>query len=363
MAAKFLTQFGSKVKTIFPRKKKLEDLYDINEQLGAGNYAVVKIGTHKKTREQFALKIIEKDKIPDYEKDNLMNEIDILKNYSNHPNIITLKEVYEDRKRLVLIMELMRGGELLEQIRKKKYYSEKEASAIARQIIEAISYLHKNGIDHRDVKPENILFSAEHEDAELKIADFGFAKFIGDGVLSTPCGSPAYVAPEIVREEEYTKAVDMWSVGVIIYILLCGFPPFYAKDTQIIFAQITEGKFDFPDPYWTKISQSAKELIAWMLQMNPKERATADAALDHPWIKGLTASSEKIVLETVAPADTTNEVQRNISSESTSLKQTKKEMETVSNSNTIKSKANSPKDSEGTGSSSDFDESFESIMQ
>jgi len=240
-----------------------------------------------------------------------------LRNYGNHPNIIKLKEVYEDRKRLILVLEFMKGGELLQHIRRKKFYSEKEASSIIQKVIEAAAYLHKNGVVHRDLKPENLLFTSEEDDAELKIADFGFARYIGEGVLQTPCGSPAYVAPEIVNEEDYNKAVDMWSIGVILYILLCGFPPFYHDNTEKIFVQIKEGKFSFPDPYWTKVSASAKELVSLLLKVDPKERITAEDALKHPWITGLTASGENHLekmgpdsTELKATFDKYNEIQR-----------------------------------------------------
>jgi len=293
MAAKFLTEFGLKVKGILPRKKKIEDFYEITNVLGSGNYSIVKRGIHKKTGEEFALKIIDKEVLSDYEKENLSTEVEILRTYGNHPNIVTLKEVFEDRKRLVLVLELMKGGELLQRLRRKKFYSEKEASNIIRKVLEATAYLHKNGIVHRDFKPDNLLFTTEEDDAELKIADFGFAHYIGEGSLQTVCGSPVYVAPEIVNEEKYNTAVDMWSIGVILYILLCGFPPFYHENAEAIFALIQAGKFSFPEPYWTKVSPSAKELVSLLLKLDAKERLTAQQALEHPWIVGLTASGEQ----------------------------------------------------------------------
>jgi len=273
-----------KVKGIFPRKKKIEDFYEIKNVVGSGNYSIVNRGIHKKSDEEVALKIIEKDLVSDFEKENLYTEIEILRTYGDHPNIIKLKEVYEDRKRLILVLEFMKGGELLQHIRRKKFYSEKEASIIIKKVIEAAAYLHKNGVVHRDLKPENLLFSSEDEDSELKIADFGFARYIGEGSLQTPCGSPAYVAPEIVNEQDYNKAVDMWSIGVILYILLCGFPPFYHETTEQIFVKIKEGQFNFPDPYWSKVSSAAKELVSLLLKVDPKERITAEDALLHPWI-------------------------------------------------------------------------------
>jgi calcium/calmodulin-dependent protein kinase I len=302
MAARFFSEFSLKVKKVLPRKKKIEDSYEIKNELGSGHYSIVKRGVHKKTGEEVALKIIEKELLSEFEKEHLSTEIEILKIYGTHPNIITLRDVYEDRKRLVLVMDCMRGGDLLQHIKKKKYFSEKEASSIIKKVIKAIAYLHKNGIVHRDIKPDNLLFTSEDDNAEVKIADFGFARYIGDAGLREPCGSPAYVAPEIVNEENYNKAVDMWSVGVTLYILLCGFPPFYDEIMEKLFVQIKEGRYDFPDPYWTKVSASAKELISSMLKVNPKERITAEDALAHPWIKGLTASGEQ-QLEIIADSD------------------------------------------------------------
>jgi len=297
---KFLSHFKTKVKRILPHKskKKLEDVYEIKDTIGTGNYSVVKYGAHKKTGEEVALKIVDKQSLADYERDNISVEIDLLRNYGNHPNILCLKEVFEDKKRITLVTELMKGGELLTQLRKKKLYPEKEACVLARKLLSAIAYLHRNGVVHRDLKPENLLFTSESEDTEIKIADFGFARYIGEGTLQTPCGSPAYVAPEIVKEEEYTKSVDIWSLGVIFYIVLCGFPPFYHENTEKIFEQILKGYFDFPDPYWTRISSSAKDLITRMLKIDPKERITAEEALKHPWVAQIALPVDQLVVET-----------------------------------------------------------------
>jgi len=352
MAAKFWTEFSVKVKGILPRKKKTEDIYEIKNVVGSGNYSIVKRGIHKKTGEEVALKIIDKESLTDFEKENLFTEIEILKTL-DHPNIITLKEVFEDRRRLVLVLEFMKGGELLQHIRKKKFYSEKEASFIIKKVIQAAAYLHKNGVVHRDFKPENLLFTSKEDNAELKIADFGFARYIGEGVLQTPCGSPAYVAPEIVKEQYYNKAVDMWSIGVILYILLCGFPPFYHESTEKIFLQIKGGKFDFPDPYWTKVSASAKELVSLLLKVDPKERISAEDALMHPWISGLTASAEYNLEKMVGPdsaelkatIDKYNEIQRGTEDSTKMVKRRERRKTNKAKKEEIKGKSDSSRES------------------
>eukprot|EP01114_Cavostelium_apophysatum_P024052 TRINITY_DN9285_c1_g1_i1.p1 TRINITY_DN9285_c1_g1~~TRINITY_DN9285_c1_g1_i1.p1 ORF type:complete len:401 (+),score=116.65 TRINITY_DN9285_c1_g1_i1:189-1391(+) len=296
-ARTFFHRFRARVKTMFPtKKKKVERCYEILETIGSGNYSEVKHAISKKTGEEVALKIINKrlmEKSEDfYDRDTLMNEIDILKKYSKHPNIITLKEVFEDRKRLILVLELMRGGEVLEQLRKRKYYSEKEACHLMKKILSAVAFLHSCGVVHRDLKPENLLFTSDGEDAEIKIADFGFARYIGDGCISNEeCGSLAYIAPEIVNSLDYGKAVDMWSLGVILYIMLCGFPPFYDDDMDKMVAQIKLAKYDFSGPWWSKVSDEAKDLVSNLLQVDPNKRLTAEGALSHTWIKGLSTST------------------------------------------------------------------------
>jgi len=156
----------------------------------------------------------------------------------------------------------------------------------------------KKGIIHRDLKPENLLYASPEEDAEIKLADFGLSKIVGideeSSVTNTTCGTPGYVAPEVLRMKGYDRSVDMWSIGVILYILLCGFPPFYEDNTAKLFQTIMEGKFEFPDPEWTNISDSAKDLIKRMLTVDPKKRITADDALEHPWIIGHTAKEDKL---------------------------------------------------------------------
>jgi len=164
-------------------------------------------------------------------------------------------------------------------------FTESEAVAILKQLGEAISFLHSKGIVHRDLKPENMLFNTTSQYSPVCIADFGFASFINENeTLSTPCGTPGYVAPEIANSERYKKGVDMWSFGVIMYTMLCGFPPFYSDDDHALLDLISEGQFGFPKPWWDGVSESAKDLICRLLETDPTQRYTAELFLSHPWI-------------------------------------------------------------------------------
>jgi calcium/calmodulin-dependent protein kinase I len=284
------------VKKLLPISKRriVEDTYEFKEDLGVGHYSVVKKAVHKKTGEVVAIKIYDKRHIPLFDKGCISAEVEILKSLK-HSNVIYMKEAYATPKKLYIVLEYMEGGELLDLIRKRKVFPEREASKIFFQVISALGYLHSMGIVHRDIKPDNLLLTTTSDDAVVKLADFGFAKRIGDGVLHTPCGSPVYTAPEIVREEPYNQAVDMWSAGVLLYILLCGFPPFYHRDPNKLFDVIEKGVFDFPDPQWTNISNTAKELVSGLLTLDPANRLTAQQVLLHPWFnQNPDQSNEKI---------------------------------------------------------------------
>ena len=237
---------------------KIEDHYEMLDELGRGTFARVKQGVNLRTREKVAIKIIDKNNI-DVKVEALKTEVKILMNVK-HPNIVNLFDVFEDDDKLYLIMEIMTGGELFDKICNDypNGYSEKQASELTRQIIEAVRYLHGKGIIHRDLKPENLLFaSPDDKAAQIKISDFGLAKiWSGDTLARTACGSPNYVAPEVLLNEMrgYTFVVDMWSVGVIVYVLLCGFCPFFDENTPALFKAITRGVYSFPSPYWDGIS-------------------------------------------------------------------------------------------------------------
>jgi len=213
----------------------------------------------------------------------------------HHPNCVQLFEMFETPKKIYMVMELLTGGELFDRIVAKGNFSEKEASDLIKDIVGAIAYLHSIGIVHRDLKPENLIYLNQKPDSLIKITDFGLAKYRNANkpdAMTTACGTPGYVAPEVLKNEPYGKAVDMWSIGVILYILLCGFPPFYHESTAALYKQIKKGEFDFPEPYWSEVSDAAKDLIRKLLTVDPKKRFTAEQVLSHPWISGSAASSK-----------------------------------------------------------------------
>jgi calcium/calmodulin-dependent protein kinase I len=196
-------------------------------------------------------------------------------------------------------MELVLGKELFDKIVERGQYSERDASNIVRQIVAAVDYLHSNGIAHRDLKPENLLSAGDNDKEVIKIADFGFSKNFGEEKLMTSCGSPGYVAPEVLTSESYDKSVDMWSVGVIIYILLCGYPPFYADNAPALFKKIMDVKYDFDDASWDEVSDQAKNLIRHLLVKDPKERYTAKQCLDDPWVQGINVSDKMLSVKEI----------------------------------------------------------------
>ena len=183
----------------------------------------------------------------------MQSEIDILSQI-DHPNIVKLFEIFDEKEHLDLVMELMTGGELFDRIVEKEHYSEKEAADTIRPICDAIKYCHALDIIHRDLKPENLLYGSKEETSIIKISDFGLARFLQGELATTACGTPGYVAPEILEGKGYGKEVDYWSIGIILYILLCGFPPFYEENNQKLFDMIKKGEFEFPSPYWDDVS-------------------------------------------------------------------------------------------------------------
>jgi len=251
----------------------------------------VKKCTHKKTGVSYALKIIDKAAVGD-KVAMLEAEVDIMRR-CQHVNIIELVEMFETPQKLYLVLELVTGGELFDRIVTRGTYSEADASSLVTEILSAISYIHAQNITHRDLKPENLLYSSDQPDAVIKLADFGLSKLIPENtLLKTACGTPGYVAPEVLKCEGYGKAADLWSVGVIMYILLCGFPPFYDDNTAKLFALIMNVEYSFPTPYWDNISPEAKDLIQRLLVF-PEKRLTAAQALAHPWIANRESNSKQ----------------------------------------------------------------------
>jgi len=267
----------------FFKKSDIKKNYEIGDTLGTGNFAVVKLGIHKETKTTWALKMIDKSKVESMEE--LQREIDILK-MADSPHIIQLKEIFDAPKTLTLVTELATGGELFDRIVARGSYTEKDAAFLMGQLANGMLYIHGLGIVHRDLKPENLLYATEADDADIKIADFGLARIVTEkSMMNTACGTPGYVAPEILRNQGYDEAVDNWSLGVILYILLCGFPPFYEEDLPALFEQILEGRYDFPSPWWDNISSDAKNLVQRLLTVEKSKRATCKDILAHPWVK------------------------------------------------------------------------------
>ncbi|XP_054480687.1 calcium/calmodulin-dependent protein kinase type 1D [Anoplopoma fimbria] len=277
-------------------KKQVDDIkkiFHFKEVLGTGAFSEVVLAQEKLTGRMFAVKCIPKKALKGKES-SIENEIAVLRKIK-HENIVALEDIYESPDHLYLIMQLVSGGELFDRIVEKGFYTEKDASTLIRQVLDAVNYLHKMGIVHRDLKPENLLYFNPQDESKIMISDFGLSKMEGSGdVMSTACGTPGYVAPEVLAQKPYSKAVDCWSIGVIAYILLCGYPPFYDENDSKLFEQILKADYEFDAPYWDDISDSAKDFIGSLMEKDPAKRFTCDQALRHPWISGDTALCKNI---------------------------------------------------------------------
>jgi len=283
----------------------ITDEYEITDTLGTGHFSKVKLGTHKKTGEKVAVKIIQKPKGSKIAM--LKAEVDILTK-CDHPNVVKMHACYETDTILYLVLELLTGGELFDNIIAKGHYSEADARTLTVTLLDSIKYLHSQGIAHRDLKPENILLK-DANSGVIKVTDFGLSKIFAEDaqaeiVMKTACGTPGYVAPEVLGHETYSAQVDLWSVGVIVYILLCGFPPFYGDNDAQMFRKIKAGSYKFLSPYWDPISADAKDFVAKLLVVDPKVRMTAEQALGHKWLvgKGANVSTKNLFEKAKAPA-------------------------------------------------------------
>uniref|UniRef100_A0A673WVT3 non-specific serine/threonine protein kinase n=1 Tax=Salmo trutta TaxID=8032 RepID=A0A673WVT3_SALTR len=260
------------------------DVYDVKEDIGVGSYSICKRCVQKSNSMEYAVKIISKAKRDPTE------EVEIILRYGQHPNIITLKDVYDDGRSVYLVTELMKGGELLDKILRQKFFSEREASAVLHTITKTVEYLHVQGVVHRDLKPSNILYVDESGNPEsIRICDFGFAKQLRaeNGLLMTPCYTANFVAPEVLKKQGYDAACDIWSLGVLLYTMLTGFTPFAngPEDTpEEVLARIGSGKFSLTGGYWNSVSAEAKDLVSKMLHVDPHQRLTAAQVLRHSWI-------------------------------------------------------------------------------
>lgn len=262
----------------------IHDEYDLCEEVGRGSYSICRRCVHRCTRIEYAVKILSKKSRDSQE------EIEILYRYGHHPNIISLRDVYEDDSHVYLVMELMKGGELLDKILRQKFFSEREASAVLLTLTQAVQYLHQNGVVHRDLKPSNIMYADISGNPEsLRICDFGFAKQLRaeNGLLMTPCYTANFVAPEVLKKQGYDASCDVWSLGVLLYTMLAGHTPFAQgpNDTpEDILQRIGEGKFSLDSGNWTSVSPAAKDLVTQMLHVDPGQRLTAAQVAAHPWL-------------------------------------------------------------------------------
>ncbi|XP_046950924.1 MAP kinase-activated protein kinase 3 isoform X1 [Lynx rufus] len=294
-----------------PKKYAVTDDYQLSKQvLGLGVNGKVLECFHRRSGQKCALKLL-------YDSPKARQEVDHHWQASGGPHIVRILDVYENmhhsKRCLLIVMECMEGGELFSRIQERgdQAFTEREAAGIMRDIGTAIQFLHSRNIAHRDVKPENLLYTSKEKDAVLKLTDFGFAKETTQNALQTPCYTPYYVgsrllsglqdlwaksppvpsallAPEVLGPEKYDKSCDMWSLGVIMYILLCGFPPFYSNTGQAISPgmkrRIRLGQYGFPNPEWSEVSEDAKQLIRLLLKTDPTERLTITQFMNHPWI-------------------------------------------------------------------------------
>ncbi|XP_024253627.1 ribosomal protein S6 kinase alpha-3 isoform X3 [Oncorhynchus tshawytscha] len=274
----------SSIQQLHRNTAQFSDAYDVKEDIGVGSYSICKRCVQKSNSMDYAVKIISKAKRDTTE------EVEILLRYGQHPNIITLKDVFDDGRSVYLVTELMKGGELLDKILRQKFFSEREASAVLHTITKTVEYLHAQGVVHRDLKPSNILYVDESGNPEsIRICDFGFAKQLRaeNGLLMTPCYTANFVAPEVLKKQGYDAACDIWSLGVLLYTMLTGFTPFAngPEDTpEEILARIGSGKFSLTGGYWNSVSAEAKDLVSKMLHVDPHQRLTAAQVLRHPWI-------------------------------------------------------------------------------
>lgn len=270
--------------------------YDIGRPIGDGHFSVVYCCMNKATQEFCALKLIDKLKCKG-RGDMIYNEVKILKQL-RHPNIVKLIEEFDYSKQLYLILELVQDGDLFDAISTVTKFNEVHVATMIHNLSSALSYLHGQGIVHRDIKPENLLISVQEDGSQsVKLADFGLAVEVGDNPLYSVCGTAFYVSPEMLNETGYDYKVDVWSTGVICFILLCGYPPFTSENESNqdeLFDAILAGDFQFASPYWSKISQHAKNLIKCMLTVDPEQRYTAEQVFRHPWTNGTSSNFEGI---------------------------------------------------------------------
>mmetsp|Transcript_7785 Transcript_7785/g.14902 ORF Transcript_7785/g.14902 Transcript_7785/m.14902 type:complete len:527 (-) Transcript_7785:3970-5550(-) len=263
----------------------IHDDYDMGEKLGEGNYATVLRATDNETGSTVAIKCIPKEKLQRSSQGAkiLVNEIDCMRRL-DHPNILKIERVYEENEHVYIVLEYVEGGDLFAKIIAAEKFSERYSAVLARKMLTALVYMHEKNIIHRDLKLENIMMTSLDEEADIKIADFGFAAEMTTENMSVYCGSPGYVAPEILNKLGYDAKADVFSLGIIVYIILSGNSPFFGRSVEETLAKNREGRIRFEPSYWADISDDAKDFVMSVTERNSKQRTTAAEALRHRWI-------------------------------------------------------------------------------
>jgi len=283
-----------------PPKTRFDDEYEVTRKIRKGSCATVYECKHKGTQEVFAVKIIRRAKLKASEDEFILNEVSIMQSLSQYGKyVVQLLDFYEEPDYFYLVMDYMGGGDVFDRILKKSKYTEDDARKLTKVLLKATQCMHQAGVAHRDLKPQNLLLTSEDDDAHIKITDFGFARRVHTPQsLTSRCGTPTFVAPEILKNIPHDQSADLWSVGVIVYLLLVGYPPFM-KDTQAeLFQQIRSGEWKFHKKDWENISKEARELIQHLLVVDPVQRWTADEALKCAWIQAAGTESTQVDLMT-----------------------------------------------------------------
>ncbi|CAN1750876.1 Calcium-dependent protein kinase 8 [Linum perenne] len=283
-----------------PTGRNISARYDLGRELGRGEFGITYLCTEANSGHKYACKSISKKKLRTaIDIEDVRREVEIMKHLPHHPNIVSIRDTYEDDNAVHIVMELCEGGELFDRIVARGHYTERAAAAVMRTIVEIVQMCHKNGVMHRDLKPENFLFANKKETSPLKAIDFGLSVFFKpEETFNEIVGSPYYMAPEVLKRN-YGPEVDVWSAGVILYILLCGVPPFWAETEQGVAQAIIRSVIDFKRDPWPKVSDNAKDLVKKMLNPDPKRRLTAQEVLDHTWLQNAKKAPNVPLGETV----------------------------------------------------------------
>jgi calcium/calmodulin-dependent protein kinase I len=280
---------------VFYSDDSFDENYEVDEAnyIGTGKFSVVHLCWRKyQPEKRYALKVISTRPDDHQSAARIFEEINILRVLGNHPAIIQLVDMDESIQNTIrLVLELCEGGELYDRIQQKQFYPEQEAKLLIKNLLEAVAFIHSKGIMHRDLKPENILLASKVSNTDIKISDFGLAKISKDYPRRLPrshsiCGSDFYLAPEVIKQEEYGREIDIWSIGVVSYVILSGSLPFFHNVLHKLYRQIVERDLSFPEQAWRSVAKGAQDFILRLLQVRPGDRLSADSSMSHPWLRG-----------------------------------------------------------------------------